>query len=1674
MTKRILYPIVFALLLLLGGWGSKASGQSSGATYAVRYTLPKGVSALRCVTYFPPEGKVVVTSGRKIPAGVQLTFTATVEDGYEIDHWMVNGELAQHEPEGYGGAKMMEMEMPEEDIDVVIVMKEPETATDECTVTLESSAGGHLTAFYVDRDPFTQEEDKVYVYNGDPVPKNITLEVNAIPDMGAKIGKWYLDDVAISGSEGSTRQTFVIRKDTKIKVDFESSGQSFEGVVFTFQEDTPEGTITAYYEDDNFNHKAFHSGDKVPMGKMAYFTATPKAGYEFDYWTLNGEKGSPYLMVVDEHTCKLTAEEDDTIGAVFKQTTPAGHKITLTAGEGGTLQCFLSTGPEVQSGSTVDDGVALRFTAKPMKGYKTDQWTINGEPFAKGKGKNTIIQKADKPLNVEVSFLKDIELYTVEYVAEEGGTIKSATYYDRTTHNYVDFQSGKELPKDSEVDIEVEPKAGYVVDLWYLNDQPIDASKGKTSQTITISNNSKIRITFATKPKQTVTYTASTGGTIQGTLLGTAFDSGSKLDEGSYIIFTATPDEGYEVDQWRIDDEVVTRYAGKKEIQERLGNKPLKVEVSFKKLPVTFPVVFTAGEGGTIVATVAEGSAQKGISSGDAIVQYSRVTFTAKPESGYLVDQWTVNDQPQQFFAGKPELTRSVREALKVHVTFKEDKPAKLCTINYTKENEWGTLVAYYDTQASGRINVKPGDKVEEGYMITFLATPKEGYTIDHWTYNGTKTPTVKLEMLTVTAKEDMTVAVVCNKAKLCTVTFDAVSEGGKMTASYLKDEGFNGYKDVYIKSGDQVPAGTEVTFVVTLTEGYTLEHWLVNNTKKACDKYSPLRLRELVINEDTEVKAVYKAPQKPQHAVTFTAGEGGAIAATVGTDAKAIQSKNQVEQGAVITFTATPQEGYELDQWMVNGNPAVAGADTKIEGNKLIVTLGDQDLKVEVTFKKLIVTYEVTYSAGEGGDIIGATYNGRTTIPSGSKVNENVYMRFTAMPNTEQDYKVDQWIVNGEVQSQLAGRAFIMWQIKAKTDVKVTFKKEQMYEVNYKPDNEWGTIEAYYYDRGRKVAVEPKAMIKEGTFVEFQATVKDGYVLDAWTNNGEEIPVADIESLKASITLRANAVIDVKYHKLVVKHTVTFTAGEGGTITATVGPDAKAIQSKDQVEQGAVITFTATPQEGYELDQWMVNGKPAVAGADTKIEGNKLTVTLGDQDLKVQATFKKLIVKHAVTFTAGEGGTIAATVGPDAKAIQSKDQVEQGAVITFTATPQKGYELDQWMVNGKPAVAGADTKIEGNKLIVTLGDQDLKVKVTFKKLIVKHTVTFTAGEGGAIAATVGADAKAIQSKDQVEQGAVITFTATPKEGYELDQWMVNDKPAVAGADTKIEGNKLIVTLGDQDLKVEVTFKKLIVKHAVTFTAGEGGTIAATVGTEAKAIESKDQVEQGAVITFTATPQEGYELDQWMVNGKPAVAGADTKIEGNKLIVTLGDQDLKVKVTFKKLIVKHTVTFTAGEGGAIAATVGADAKAIQSKDQVEQGAVITFTATPQKGYELDQWMVNGKPAVAGADTKIEGNKLIVTLGDQDLKVEATFKKVNAISQISEAGLAVYPNPFAERIVITIPAECIGQTAYLTSMQGEVVLQMTLEQTETVLYTDALSQGTYLLRVGSQSQLLIKE
>ena len=48
---------------------------------------------------------------------------------------------------------------------------------------------------------------------------------------------------------------------------------------------------------------------------------------------------------------------------------------------------------------------------------------------------------------------------------------------------------------------------------------------------------------------------------------------------------------------------------------------------------------------------------------------------------------------------------------------------------------------------------------------------------------------------------------------------------------------------------------------------------------------------------------------------------------------------------------------------------------------------------------------------------------------------------------------------------------------------------------------------------------------------------------------------------------------------------TVTFSAGEGGTLTAMV--DGVEISSGDKVVYGKEVVFTATPETGYSIGSW-------------------------------------------------------------------------------------------------------------------------------------------------------------------------------------------------------------------------------------------------------------------------------------------------------------------------------------------------------------------------------------------------------------------------------------------------------------------------------------------------------
>ena len=241
-------------------------------------------------------------------------------------------------------------------------------------------------------------------------------------------------------------------------------------------------------------------------------------------------------------------------------------------------------------------------------------------------------------------------------------------------------------------------------------------------------------------------------------------------------------------------------------------------------------------------------------------------------------------------------------------------------------------------------------------------------------------------------------------------------------------------------------------------------------------------------------------------------------------------------------------------------------------------------------------------------------------------------------------------------------------------------------------------------------------------------------------------------------------------------KYKITLNQGEHGTVI--VDP----VLPKDgMVAQYAKLTFTATPDEGYELAGW-------TGATPDNADIHKATLTVA-ADATITATFKKKPErkKYKITLNQGEHGTV--TVDP----VLPKDgMVEQYTTLTFTATPENGYEVE-W-------TGAAPNSADKNKATLTVM-ADASVTPVFKKTgnstpeIKKYKITLNQGEHGTVNVDPPLPADGIVAKD-----TVLTFTAMPDTGYEVAAW-------TGATQDSADKNKARLTV-TAHTTVSVTFKE--------------------------------------------------------------------------------------------------------------------------------------------------------------------------------------------------------------------------------------------------------------------------
>jgi autotransporter-associated beta strand protein len=281
-------------------------------------------------------------------------------------------------------------------------------------------------------------------------------------------------------------------------------------------------------------------------------------------------------------------------------------------------------------------------------------------------------------------------------------------------------------------------------------------------------------------------------------------------------------------------------------------------------------------------------------------------------------------------------------------------------------------------------------------------------------------------------------------------------------------------------------------------------------------------------------------------------------------------------------------------------------------------------------------------------------------------------------------------------------------------------------------------------------------------------------------------------------------------------QYTINASAGSGGSIAPS---------GSFAVSAAANLAFTAAPSANYVVNQWLLDGSVAQTG------GTNFTLSNVQAGHTVQVSFTYAPVQYTITASAGSGGTIAPN---------GSFTVSAGTNLTFTATPNPSYAVNQWLLDGSVAQTGGTNYTLAN---VQVGHT---VQVSFTYAPVQYTINASAGSGGSVVPN---------GSFTVNAGINLTFSATPSSSYGVNQWLLDGSVVQTG------GTSYTLANVQAAHTVQVSFT---LQYPITATAGSGGSVAPS---------GSFAVNVGTNLTFTATPNLGYVVNQWLVDGSLAQTG---------------------------------------------------------------------------------------------------------------------------------------------------------------------------------------------------------
>lgn len=1330
----------------------------------------KVVAATPCIVTItqPTEGGTLtvrsnktykeLSSGAQVDAGTEINMEVKPAEGYDIEYWLIDGE--QKKPSSSQYLRYSYTHMVMKDVEVSVKLKSSSAPASGYLVTYDQPEGGTLTV--------KSGYPSTSVASGTHVKEGTRLDISATVNSGYQFKHFLVNGVE---KEPVNLKFPSISETANSDMTIAAVIEKVQPCIVTIAP-FEHGTLKVVYG-SALSPVEVESGDEVPADTQLRISATFDDGFELDHFLVGGVE-TPSTNGMLNYIVKGSV----TLSAVAKaKATPQPTTYTVTLGDklpaeaGGFFYATTADGSTVESGTSYPANTKILFYADADGGWELDYWMVDD------------VKSDDLSVPLAIVLTKDVKVapvmkqrgsdpgtdptpkgkVTLVQPKDEqgntcGGTL-TASYYDEDIWDDVPVADGGEVPAGTYVSFKVELAEGYEMAYWKFNGDieevgPFDEVTPENSHEVTaegLTVEPIVKKSGAAAVEYTITMVQPQEG--QGTLTAHVGDKTYKGEfkatAGTEIFFSVEPATDYEMYYWLINDQRVDPSAGNPNQLTRKVEGNLKVEPILMSKDAPEPTTYTVtmvqpdATQGALIASYYDAEMQEDRLLTEAVTELeegTKLTFQVNPEEGYELDYWKINEAQSDKMDNPLNIT--LESDLKVEpVLKKSETPVETFAIKYDCGNH---------ATITGTADGKPftsGDKFAAGTKIVLTVTLEDGYEIMHWAdadnnpIEGTKGLTTYSFTVEgpadVFARTKKTAAPQPTEAKITMIQPDATQ--GLLIAYTYGSDGM----PLTIVDGMTVKSGTEVTFAVSLKDGYEMDYWMVNDERQEVEAGEFPHKKTIKVTSDITVKPVLKAktaPQPKKFEVSYSCGDHATITGTV--NGEPFESGEKLAVGTEVVLTVTPEEGYEVKHWIDSDDEVVPGSEGKnsytftVDGYTSIVakiqkkkdTPQYETVHVKVEYESINGSITTTYVASNGSSEP-QSINGEDDIPVGSVVTLRAKIYTPG-------YQVV-YMNNGDVVSKDAlSEDGLVYTFTANEDasIQALFSKKTTPEptdkakVTFKVEGTGGFIFGNYKEPGadmvRSIFDGDTKDLPIGTVVTFTATLLSDAYQVTYTNNGEAVPAASLseEGTVYKFTVKGDATVLATFSKKEVPdedYTFTFEGGKGGTVTATV--DMEPIESGAKIAAGTMIRVQATPDENYEIDEWRVNDEPVSTGG---LDFYYVTLM---KDTNVKVTFKSTKpVEYAVTVApvlpSAEAGTVK-LYKENGTAVESGTAVAVNTKMYVEVKPAAKYELETLQVNNTTIKAG-------DAALVNLTGGGFKYSFTVTEAT---TITATFKLGGAV-----------------------------------------------------------------------------------------------------------------------------------------------------------------------------------------------------------------------------------------------------------------------------------------------------------------------------------------------------